>query len=151
MSSTSIELAQKYVGHRKNVHLIQCDLTQLTFDHSIFDYIFSIGVLHHTPDPYFSFKQIVPYLKSNGQISVWVYPPEMPWIYVLSKKLRKRPLPDNYSYWPCTMSFFDSWTPKYASVHTPEEVVQWFENCLMKNIVVLNRRTSVTGRTLTKN
>jgi hypothetical protein len=133
--------------------------------------------LHHTPDPYFSFKQLVPYLKSNGQISVWVYPPEMkkidnlirlltlkmpkklvfylsmlmPWIYVLSKKLRKRSLPDNYSYWPCTMSFFDSWTPKYASVHTPEEVVQWFENCLMKNIVVLNRRTSVTGRTLTKN
>jgi ubiquinone/menaquinone biosynthesis C-methylase UbiE/uncharacterized protein YbaR (Trm112 family) len=172
MSSTSIELAQKYVGNRKNVHLIQCDLTQLPFEHALFDYIFSIGVLHHTPDPFYSFEQLVPFLKSSGQISIWVYPPEMkkidnlirlltlkmpkrlvfylsmfmPWIYVISKKLRKRPMPENFSYWPCTMSFFDSWTPKYASVHTAVDVVEWFENCGLKNISVLNRRTSVTGK-----
>ena len=171
MSTTSIELAHKYVGHRKNVHLIQCDLTQIPFQEACFDYVFSIGVLHHTPDPYFSFKQLIPYLRSKGQISIWVYPPEMkkfddivrklttrlpsnlvfyismimPAIYFSYKKIRKRKLPENFSYWPCTMSFFDSWTPMYASIHTPEEIIEWFKQNNLENILPLNRRSAVTG------
>ena len=38
-----------------------------------FDYIMSIGVLHHLPDPQGGFNKLVPLLKSGGSISIWVY------------------------------------------------------------------------------
>ncbi|MBF0450909.1 MAG: methyltransferase domain-containing protein [Candidatus Magnetomorum sp.] len=171
MSSTSIELAYQYIGDRDNVHLIQCDLTELPFQSAAFDYIFSIGVLHHTPAPYHSFSKLVPFLKSKGQISIWVYPPEMkkidnlirlittrlperlvfymsmimPFIYMFYKKIRRRSLPEDFRYWPCTLSFFDSWTPEYASVHLPEDVKQWFIDCSLQNITILKRRTALTA------
>ncbi|MHC4270567.1 MAG: methyltransferase domain-containing protein [Planctomycetota bacterium] len=77
LSTHSIELAQDFVGHNENVHLVQCDLFSLPFREGYFDQIFSIGVLHHTPDTHDAFRAIVPYLKQNGEISIWVYPPEM--------------------------------------------------------------------------
>jgi len=77
LSTHSINLAQDFVGLKKNVHLIQCDLYQLPFREECFDRIYSIGVLHHTPNPRDAFQAIVPYLVKNGQISIWVYPPEM--------------------------------------------------------------------------
>jgi uncharacterized protein YbaR (Trm112 family) len=39
----------------------------------VFDYAFSIGVLHHLPDPERGFKALVSKLKPGGAISAWVY------------------------------------------------------------------------------
>ena len=75
LSTHSIELAQDFVGFRENVHLVQCDLFRLPFRKGSFDRIFSIGVLHHTPDTRRAFDAIVPYSRSQGQISIWVYDP----------------------------------------------------------------------------
>lgn len=77
LSTDSVELAQDFVGLRKNVHIIQADLFNIPFKECTFDRIFSIGVLHHTPDTEEAFKAIVPYVKEQGEIIVWVYPPEM--------------------------------------------------------------------------
>ena len=38
-----------------------------------FDYIYSIGVLHHTPNCEMAFKLLPPLLKPGGQIAIWVY------------------------------------------------------------------------------
>ena len=38
-----------------------------------FDYVLSIGVLHHLPDPQAGFNRLVSLLKSGGTISIWVY------------------------------------------------------------------------------
>lgn len=41
-----------------------------------FDYIFSLGVLHHLVNPEAGFKKLVSLLKEGGTISIWVYSKE---------------------------------------------------------------------------
>ena len=77
LSIDSIELAQDFVGFREKVHLIQCDVFNPPFREGYFNRIFSIGVLHHTPDTHAAFHALVPLLKKNGEIAIWVYPPEL--------------------------------------------------------------------------
>jgi SAM-dependent methyltransferase len=173
MSTTSIELAYRYVGAHTNVHLVQCDLKSPPFKQGTFDYIFSIGVLHHTPDAKASFDGLAPYLKSGGRIAVWVYSPEakrtdnkirklttklpkpmlfylclpVPLVYTLYRYVRRIPQGKYWDgYWPTVLGAFDSWSPKYASVHEPAEVVGWFEDNDLCEIQVLERRTAVSGK-----
>ena len=75
LSTHSIELAYDFAGRRPNVYLAQCDLFKLPFRQGTFDRVFSVGVLHHTPDTRKAFEAIVPYAKSSGDISIWVYHP----------------------------------------------------------------------------
>src|SRR5579872_4335905 len=75
LSTHSIDLAQDFVGLRENVHLAQCDLFKLPFPEEHFPQVFSLGVLHHTPDTRRSFEAIARYVKAGGQISIWVYDP----------------------------------------------------------------------------
>lgn len=71
--SSAVDAAYKNIGDRPNVHLIQADIFHLPFKDAIFDRIFSIGVLHHTPDTRKAFQALVPLLKENGEIAIWVY------------------------------------------------------------------------------
>jgi SAM-dependent methyltransferase len=45
----------------------------LPFPESSFDFIYSIGVLHHTPDTRAAFGRLPRLLKPGGQLAVWVY------------------------------------------------------------------------------
>ncbi len=71
--SLAVESAYKNLGDRANVHIIQADISKLPFARSSFDFIFSIGVLHHTPNTRESFRSLVPLLAENGEIAIWVY------------------------------------------------------------------------------
>ncbi len=75
LSTHSIELARDFVGSRKNVHLVQCDLFEMPFRNGCFDNVYSIGVLHHTPDTKIAFQALVPLVTEEGRISIWVYHP----------------------------------------------------------------------------
>jgi len=75
LSTHSIDLAQSFVGLRPRVHLVQCDLFKLPFKKGIFNSIYSIGVLHHTPSFREGFSTLPGFLAPSGQISVWVYHP----------------------------------------------------------------------------
>jgi SAM-dependent methyltransferase len=75
LSTHSIDLAQDFVGLRENVFLVQADLFALPFERETFQHIYSIGVLHHTPDTKRAFEAIVPYLAQGGHIAIWVYHP----------------------------------------------------------------------------
>ena len=70
LSTHSIELAQDFIGREKNVYLIQCDLFKLPFPKECFSHIYSIGVLHHTPNPRQAFEALVPYLRGGSKISI---------------------------------------------------------------------------------
>ncbi len=72
--SYSIEAAQENLGMRPNVHLAQADLFHVPFRKNSFDYIFSMGVLHHTPDCREAVMGLIPFLKEGGTLAVWVYP-----------------------------------------------------------------------------
>jgi SAM-dependent methyltransferase len=100
LSTHSIDLSQDFVGLRDRVHLVQCDLFHLPFPVEHFDRVFSIGVLHHTPDTKAAVLAICPYMKRDGQIAIWVYPPEMKvsadrWRAVTTK------LPEDLLYYLC--------------------------------------------------
>ena len=45
-------------GQSKNLLAIQGDALQLPFKDDVFDFAYSIGVLHHTPDPGLGIKNI---------------------------------------------------------------------------------------------
>jgi SAM-dependent methyltransferase len=70
--SQSVEAAYQNTRHLANAHVVQANIFELPFP-NIFDYIFSIGVLHHLDNPREGFSQLVKLLKKNGKISVWVY------------------------------------------------------------------------------
>ncbi len=77
--SLAVEAAQANLGDRENVRILQADLFHLPFLPGAFDIVYSIGVLHHTPDCEKAFRQLVPFLRPGGRLCVWVYGKMGPW------------------------------------------------------------------------
>lgn len=71
--SFAVDAAYKNIGQRENVHILQADLFNLPFEPETFDIIYSIGVLHHTPDTRAAFKSLVPLLRKGGEMAVFLY------------------------------------------------------------------------------
>jgi SAM-dependent methyltransferase len=67
-----VESAFELTKNLPNSHIVQADIYKLPFKRA-FDYAFSVGVLHHTPDPKKSFVSLASKVKSGGHISAWVY------------------------------------------------------------------------------
>ncbi|KAA5546284.1 methyltransferase domain-containing protein [Roseiconus nitratireducens] len=76
LSTHSVELAYDFVGRQPGVHIVQCDLFKMPFRRQSFANVFSLGVLHHTPDTEQAFKAIVPYAAADGRVAIWVYHPD---------------------------------------------------------------------------
>lgn len=72
--SLAVEVAQENLGHLPNCHFIQADLCHPPFLPGTFDFICSLGVLHHTPDTQASFSGLQNLLKASGEIAIWLYP-----------------------------------------------------------------------------
>jgi ubiquinone/menaquinone biosynthesis C-methylase UbiE len=70
--SSACEVATENLSAR-DFAALQADALKLPFAPESFDYIYSIGVLHHTPDCEESFKSLPQYLKPGGTIAVWLY------------------------------------------------------------------------------
>ena len=86
--SSAVEAAYANTMHLSNVHVIQADLFKLPFPRESFDVLYSIGVLHHTPDTAKAFLSLVAYMRENGVISIWVYPDSPDLAQRLSDRLR---------------------------------------------------------------
>jgi 2-polyprenyl-3-methyl-5-hydroxy-6-metoxy-1,4-benzoquinol methylase len=72
-----------------NVRVIQGDINSFEYSEK-FDYIFSLGVLHHLSDPQAGFNHLVSLVKPGGTISIWVYSQEDNWLAIhLYEPLRK--------------------------------------------------------------
>ena len=56
-----------------NVHLVQADVYHLPFKKGIFDFAYSIGVLHHLPEPEKAYQCIVDLVRPGGSVFIWVY------------------------------------------------------------------------------
>jgi SAM-dependent methyltransferase/uncharacterized protein YbaR (Trm112 family) len=59
--------------HAGAVQVVQADLHRPPFAPESFDFIYSIGVLHHLPDPEEAFRNLVRYLKPGGEIQIYLY------------------------------------------------------------------------------
>lgn len=73
LAAGSVRAAFRNTKHLPNVHIIQADLYRLPLRDRTFDYAYSVGVLHHTPDPRRSFAALVKKVRQGGSISAWVY------------------------------------------------------------------------------
>lgn len=71
--SLAIEAAHRNLHGHDGAHFVQADLWQLPFPPESFDVIYSLGVLHHTPDTKKSFLNLVRYLKPGGTITITLY------------------------------------------------------------------------------
>jgi 2-polyprenyl-3-methyl-5-hydroxy-6-metoxy-1,4-benzoquinol methylase len=70
--SLAAEVAAKNLADRDFVAM-QADVFALPFAPESFDVIYSIGVLHHTPDCEAAVKALEKYLKPGGLLVVWLY------------------------------------------------------------------------------
>lgn len=85
--SAAAEVAASNLGDRDFI-AFQADVFNLPFAPESFDCIYSIGVLHHTPDCENAFKKLPQYLRRNGTIAVWLYSGYNKW-YRFSDYYRK--------------------------------------------------------------
>jgi SAM-dependent methyltransferase len=70
--SAAAEVAAHNLQEREFLAM-QADVMALPFAHETFDCIYSIGVLHHTPDCEKALKSLPQYLKPGGTLAVWLY------------------------------------------------------------------------------
>jgi len=87
--SSAVEVAYQNIKALPNAHVIQADVYNLPFRKK-FDFIYSIGVLHHLPNPKTGFNALLKQLKRNCKIFVWVYAKEgNEWIEKFVSPVRK--------------------------------------------------------------
>jgi SAM-dependent methyltransferase/uncharacterized protein YbaR (Trm112 family) len=71
--SDAIESTRVNTQGLPNVHLVQADVYHLPFRPGVFDFAYSIGVLHHLPEPEAAFQRLVGLVRPGGSIFIWVY------------------------------------------------------------------------------
>ena len=72
LSSAVVNAARLCEG-LPNVAILQADLLDLALADAAFDLVYSIGVLHHTPNPRRAFAEIARKVKPGGRLAVWLY------------------------------------------------------------------------------
>jgi len=70
----AVDAAYENIGERAGVHLAQADIFAMPFREGTFDRAYSIGVLHHTPDPRAAFARVAATVKPGGSLAVYLYP-----------------------------------------------------------------------------
>jgi uncharacterized protein YbaR (Trm112 family)/ubiquinone/menaquinone biosynthesis C-methylase UbiE len=75
--SDAVDTAYQTLAGQPNAHVVQGDIynppLRLGESGGDFDFIYSIGVLHHLPDPRGGFLSLLRFVKPGGTIFGWVY------------------------------------------------------------------------------
>ena len=86
--SSAVEIASKNLADRRDVDVVQADLFKLPFRPDTFDVIYSVGVLHHTPDARGAFAAMQPLVKPGGFFSIFVHAQGNRTLYAVNRGLR---------------------------------------------------------------
>jgi len=100
--SEAVEEAYANAKDYPFVHIIQGDIYNPPFRKNSFDFVYSIAVLHHLPDPKKGFLKLVEYVKPKGTMFTWVYGHEGNEIF---------------------LAIFEPFR-KYVTVHLPRKVLE---------------------------
>jgi len=71
--SEAIEAARENTRQFPGVHLVQGDIFHPPVRRKCLDFVYSIGVLHHLPDPKGGFVSLTRLLKPGAPMFIWVY------------------------------------------------------------------------------
>lgn len=98
----AVDVAFEHTRALPNVHIVQGDILHPPTRRA-FDLAFSVGVLHHLPDPHAGFVSLVGKVKAGGKLAIWVYGYESnEWIVRYVNPLREKVtarLPPRLLYW----------------------------------------------------
>jgi SAM-dependent methyltransferase len=84
--SSAIDAAAKTVERFSNVNLVQGNLLEPPFKPGAFDFVYSIGVVQHTPDPPAVLRNLVGVTRPGGRFSMSIYA-RRPWTKLNTKYL----------------------------------------------------------------
>lgn len=169
-----VEIARWRVKDYPNASVVQGNIMSPPFRKDIFDYIWSNGVIHHTPDTRKAFSRLAELTKRGGYVDIWVYPKKsLAWeitqktIRSVTTRLPARVLelfcyaavpllsvvptfsntrfPKN-SWRECAQVIFDWYAPEHQTHHTNEEVVGWYGEEGFGSIEVLDLPVAVSGK-----
>jgi 2-polyprenyl-3-methyl-5-hydroxy-6-metoxy-1,4-benzoquinol methylase len=71
--SSAVDACYENLRHHSRLHVIQGDVYALPFQKESFDFVYSLGVLQHTPDVRKAFVSLAPMLKPGGKLCVDYY------------------------------------------------------------------------------
>lgn len=66
-------LAKEKNKNANNIAYVQGNLLNPPFRKDVFDFVYSFGVLHHTPDPENAFNKISGLVKTGGHFAIYLY------------------------------------------------------------------------------
>jgi SAM-dependent methyltransferase len=71
--SRSIDRSARTLANMNVAHCIQADVCRLPFRPQTFDFVYSLGVLHHLENPDLGMASLVKSMKENGALLVYLY------------------------------------------------------------------------------
>lgn len=86
--SYAVDACFTNLKHYPNLHVVQGNIYEMPFKKESFDYIYSLGVLQHTPEVKKAFDALPPLLKSNGKLCVDYYAKSWKLIFEIRHWLR---------------------------------------------------------------
>lgn len=71
--SVAIDACYALHGQDPSVYLAQADIFKPPVRPGAADFLYTFGVVHHTPDPERAFRSLLPLVAPGGEVAVWVY------------------------------------------------------------------------------
>lgn len=84
----AVDKASQLCRELPQVRFVQADLKQLPFEPGSFDFVFSIGVMHHDANTRRVFDAVAKMVRPGGRYSVWLYGKNQWWQEVINSGLR---------------------------------------------------------------
>lgn len=84
----AVDKAAQLCAHLNDVRFVQADLKHLPLEPESFDFVFSIGVMHHDADTRRVFDAVARFVKPGGRYSVWLYRRNQWWQEMINSGLR---------------------------------------------------------------
>ncbi len=75
LGGAALEQAAAAFGDTPNLDFVQGNILSPPFQHGVFHWGISIGMLHHTPDTRRAFGQFRSLLAADAPLLIWIYPP----------------------------------------------------------------------------
>lgn len=88
--SHAVDKAAALCGHLPCAQFVQADLKRLPFAAESFDFVFSIGVMHHDVETRAVFDAVAKLVRPGGRYSVWLYRRNQGWQETINDWLRRR-------------------------------------------------------------
>jgi 2-polyprenyl-3-methyl-5-hydroxy-6-metoxy-1,4-benzoquinol methylase len=111
--STAVDACYANLRGHSNLLVVQADVYSLPFADGSFDFVYSLGVLQHTPDVSRAFAALPPMVKPGGRLCVDFY--EKSWKSAMLPKYWLRPITKRMSK-ARLFALLEAWVPRLLPV-----------------------------------